>query len=349
MQEEQRHIERAARLHWFHWLVVAGSLLLTLGAWQISRQSIEEKIALQFDREARQAVELVTERLEKYEDALWAGVAAIHANGGDIGYERWQIFAERLRIDIRHPGINGIGVIHYVPPTGLAEYLSEQRQTRPEYRVHPVHQKKEYWPITLIEPVALNREAVGLDMAHETNRHTAAMRARDSARARITAPITLVQDSDRTPGFLFFAPFYQDPQPSTLQERRERFTGLVYAPFVVKNLMEGTLREENRLVGIRIIDSDQVLYDEHRASSADFDASPRYSKQYEVDLYGRSWIFDVRAKKRFRDATDSAQPMIILFGGIIIDTLLLILFVLLANANQRAVSFIHRLLDYRQE
>ncbi|MBT3536911.1 MAG: hypothetical protein HN478_23730, partial [Rhodospirillaceae bacterium] len=31
--EEHERIERAGKLHWFHWLIVGASLILTLSAW----------------------------------------------------------------------------------------------------------------------------------------------------------------------------------------------------------------------------------------------------------------------------------------------------------------------------
>jgi hypothetical protein len=61
-----------------------------------------------------------------------------------------------------------------------------------------------------------------------------------------------VQDSARTPGSLFFVPFYRNGVHDTVQARRANFTGLVYAPFIVKILMLRTLENAKRNVDIRI-------------------------------------------------------------------------------------------------
>jgi CHASE1-domain containing sensor protein len=45
-------------------------------------------------------------------------------------------------------------------------------------------------------------------VAHEKNRLSGALNARDTGEANITVPIVLVQDSEKTPGFLFYTPFY---------------------------------------------------------------------------------------------------------------------------------------------
>ena len=339
MGEVKKLSKISGQLHWVHWTVVFFSLALTVGAWWMSKQHIKDKAQNRFEREASQTIELVTERMQKYEDGLWGGVSAIQTMGGNVSYQDWATFSDSLRIEKKYPGINGIGVIHYVSPEKLETYLTEQRRMRPNYKIHPKHTNPEYWPITYIEPSNLNAKAVGLDMAHENNRFEAAKKARDTGRAQITGPIVLVQDEGKTPGFLFYAPFYKGGTYSSLEDRQKHFTGLVYAPFVVKKLMEGTLRKENRHVGIKITDGSDILYDEYDEQFKEFDKNPLYTKQVEMDFYGRQWIFDIRSTTAFRAVINSNQPLVILFGGIVIDTLLLLLFLTLVKSNQKTMQY----------
>ncbi len=349
LDRERDAVSKAGKLHLIHWSVISLSLLLTFAAWYFSKQQVDEKIEFQFTRESDQVVELVSERMRKYEDGLWGGVSAIQARGGDISYKDWLTFANSLQIDLKYPGINGIGVVHYVAPDKLGSYLKDQRQDRPNFHLHPEHKETEFWPITAIEPVSLNAKAIGLDMAHEENRHTAAKRARDSGSAQITGPIVLVQDEGRTPGFLFYAPFYKGGVYETQEDRRENITGLVYAPFVVKKLMAGTLEKDKRHVGISIVDGNELLYDEHVETETDFDPDPLYTKTYSVELYGREWSFDIRSTKSFRHAASNSQPLIILAGGIFIDSLLFALFLVLSRANRRAIAFADRMTSQLRE
>lgn len=341
--QEKARIERSGRLHWYHWALVLASLALTLTAWAITKHQVEEKNETRFSREADGLLELVRERMEKYENSLWSGVSAIQMAGGNVSLERWQRFAHTLSIDTKYPGINGIGVIHYIEPDNLAGYLDEQRRARPDFRIFPPHEHSEFWPITYVEPSAPNLKAIGLDMAHETNRFTAAKSARDSGESRITGPIELVQDRERTPGFLFYAPFYRSGAHRTTEERRENFLGLVYAPFVVKKLMAGTLQKENRHVGISIRDQDTSLYSEHTKAEPDYDPDALFSRTVEIDVYGRTWTFDLRSTRSFRENSSSAQPTIILSSGLLIDALLLALFIFLTRANRNATAFAQRM------
>ncbi|MGB1908146.1 MAG: CHASE domain-containing protein, partial [Spongiibacter sp.] len=136
---EEKALERAGRLHWFHWLVLAFSLVLTLSVWQYSSRQLQEKMDNRFTQQGEQIAALVKERLQKYEDALWSGVAAIHSHGGDISFADWQTFAEALHIGEKYPGINGIGVIHQVAPQQRQQYLALQRTERPDFQIHPSH------------------------------------------------------------------------------------------------------------------------------------------------------------------------------------------------------------------
>ncbi|MBT5550618.1 MAG: hypothetical protein HOJ79_09090 [Nitrospina sp.] len=218
---DRKSMDQSGTLHWYHWLVVILSILLTLFAWHFSKKQVDEKNKIQFLREADQIAELISERMRKYEDGLWGGVAGIQAKGGDISLDDWGIFADSLQINFKYPGINGIGVVHYIPPQKLNSYLEKQRKQRPDFHIHPKHNENEHFPITYIEPVNVNAKAIGLDMAHETNRYTAAKKARDTGLAQITGPITLVQDEGKTPGFLFYAPFYKENAFGSLEERKK--------------------------------------------------------------------------------------------------------------------------------
>ncbi len=343
LTKERELLARAGRLHWIHWAIILLSGLVTSGAWYFAKSQVEEKSRSQFDRESSHVLELVQERMQKYEDALWGGVAAIQSQGGKMQYTEWQTFAQSLHIDTKYPGISGIGVIQYVSSEDLAAHVAFQRLQRSDYNVHPMHSQNEYLPIVFIEPEAPNAKAVGLDMAHETNRYATALKARDEGVANITGPIVLVQDEGSTPGFLFYAPYYAGGRYNDINERRQSFAGMVYAPFTVSNLMEGTLRKENRRVGIRLSDSGQLMYDENVKGESDFDPNPLFTTERSVELYGRSWTFEVWSTKSFRNASNSHQPKLILIGGITIDLLLFGIFLLLSRASRRTLRFADRM------
>lgn len=325
------------RLHWYHWLVVGLSLVITFAAWYFAKQQIEGETLDRFHQEAGQVTEHVIERMEKYEDALWSGVAAIHAHGGNMSRSEWRVFAGVLQIERRYPGISGIGVIYNVPGNKLQSFLAEQPRERPHFEIYPAHGKDTYLPITYIEPEESNLKAVGLDMVHESNRYKAAQEARDSGEVQITGPIVLVQDAAKLPGFLIYAPFYNDDLKATETERQQTFKGMVYAPFKFRELMKGVLGKDRREIRLRVADGDEELYDERGETESIADA--RFVTTIDVTLYGRAWTFTFWSTPAFGESTSNNQPLIILGGGIFIDSLLLIFFFMLSRANRRTIAF----------
>ncbi|QDT11384.1 CHASE domain-containing protein [Planctomycetes bacterium K23_9] len=321
-------------LPWFHWAVVFMSLGLTLFAWYFSRNQLKGKIAAQFDRETDRVIALVIERMAKYEDALRSGVAFIDTNDGEVDYAAWEKFATSIEIEKRYPGINGIGIIKSFPKDQVAAFVQSRRRQHPDFSIHPRHDGDELWPISSINPLNGNQQALGLDIAHESSRLAAARKARESGAEQITAPIVLVQDSMKTPGFLFYVPFYKPSiNPSNPDKQ---FAGLVYAPFVFRTLMQGVLQKQRRSVAIRISDSADVLFDEHVDTDQDYDPDPLLKNQVAIPLYGRTWEFDVWSTEAFREGVDSSKPATILICGIIIDSLLIGLLLLIARDTRRA-------------
>jgi len=100
-----------------HWIAIGLSIVVTIAAWQYSKQLIALRTQARFDKAADSIPDLMRERLQKYELALLAGVSALKANGGEFNWGEWRVFADSLDIEHLYPGINGIGLIHQVEPT----------------------------------------------------------------------------------------------------------------------------------------------------------------------------------------------------------------------------------------
>lgn len=322
----------------YHWSVMFLSILLTLIAWIISSNQIQEKRSELFKIQVEQLLTRISERMAHYEVALKAGAAAIQSIAHDTHVEEWARFSEALHLNDTYPGINGVGVIYYIKPTKLSKFLEAQRQSRPNFKIHPIHDKQEYWPITYIEPLMGNEKAVGLDMAFERNRLSAAKMARDTGTTQITAPIILVQDSKKTPGFLQYVPFYNNQNIKTSEQRYQNFVGHVYAPFIMSTLMEAALKQSGRQLAFSISDGDNVLYDELVFSNIHYDITPLFKKEITLDMYGRPWTFNIQTATSFRKSTSSNQPLIILGSGIVINIMLLFLFITLTRSQQNAIA-----------
>jgi len=338
--ERQKLID-SSRFHGIHWLILALSSILTIGAWYVASEQVNKKITERFERESLHVILLVKERMQLYEHALWGAVAFVDASEDDITDQQWKSYSNSLRIDKTYPGINGLGIIYNVKTEQRNSFIEKHQESRPNFSIKPPHNEHELWPITYIEPLTTNMQAVGLDVAFEENRYYGVKNARDTGIAQLTGPITLVQDAKKTPGFLFYAPFYKKGMlHNSVSTRQESIQGVTYAPFIMSKLISGTLAVDQRHVSLKISDTGQSLYDDMDNSLADkIDPKPQFTDKIDVSFYGRQWQFTISSNLNFREASGSSQPYFILAGGIVIDLLLLALFIVLSRSNKQALVY----------
>ena len=150
-----------------------------------------------------------------------------------------------------------------------------------------------------------------------------------------------MQDAKKTPGFLFYAPFYNKAMAhDSVKTRQESIQGVAYAPFIMDKLISGTLAVDKRHVTLNISDNGQSMYkDSDNAGNSKIDAKPLFIQQKNINLYGRQWQFTISSNLDFRAAAESNQPFFILVGGIVINLLLLLLFIFLSRANKQALEY----------
>ncbi len=323
--------EQASRLTGLHWTVLVLALALTFIGAMIARNEAAQAADARFDKVVERVVEQVDFRMSTYETALLAGVAGLHASSERPTRAQWRTFADRLAIDTNYPGIAGIGLIVAVSRENVDTHIAEYRRDRPTYQPYPEHDMDELLPIVYVEPEARNLAAIGLDMAHEARRYSAARRARDTRSTQITAPIQLVQDDVGQQGFLLLAPFYNSDMNASWDARPGAFLGFVYAPFNFNDLLVGALGRDNREVAIKLTDGTSVLFDEFESSTG----NERHRTNRILPMFGREWEFEFRSNEFLPDTGVSTA---ILIAGLSIDLFLLYVFVSMARANRRALA-----------
>jgi PAS domain S-box-containing protein len=195
-------------------LPVAGLLILLLSlgvtfyAWKMVTHNVYEKNAAEFTALAQESETALLHRIDSYQHVLLGGVGFFQG-AGTVSRAQWRTYVEAIDIRHNYPGIDGIGWIADVRPQELQDFTDAVRsQGQDNFAVHPETASPDHFIIEYIEPVELNREAVGLNIAFEKNRYEAALLARASRSPVITKPITLVQADKRGPGFLMLVPIY---------------------------------------------------------------------------------------------------------------------------------------------
>jgi len=242
-------------LGWF----VSGWLYFTLST-AASDKDQNNFISIIEDKETA-----IKNQFDIYQNTLIASTGYF-INSDYISTENWRNYINIVEIQRRYPGIMGVGFIMPFTSNELDHYVQkfhqkEKRQllikpvphvTRP----NPDTTGKNHFIITHIEPYESNREALGVDIATERNRITAAQRSRDTGTPIMTDRITLVQDGQKKPGFLLFVPIYRPDMPTnSINQRRAACIGWAYAPFKTEEFIKSLLGKKFSQVSYEIYDN----------------------------------------------------------------------------------------------
>lgn len=303
--------------------------------WGYSTNLIEEKIRLQFTKQSDELVETILSRLSHYEDALWGGGAFLQASPSKINFQQWQRYVQSLEILQRYPGINGMGVIFNVDRRQLPDFLAWQQQQRPEFDIHPKLDNPRLLIRTYISPVEGNIPAIGLDISSEKTSLETAKLAMQSGRAIMTAPMVLAQDTNHTPGFLLFMPFYTKQNLTSVMEREQYFAGLIFAPFIMQKIMAGTLNASKPLLGIKITDGGKLLFQDQIGNGSISSSRKALNSKHSKTVFGRKWVIEIYTNEGFLAHFSSMQPLIILVTGLLINIILIFFFLQISYQKQQ--------------
>ena len=286
-----------------------GLQLAALSArWQ-ERQNTEEANQ-KFSELAQDMADDVEQLLRNYEKGVRGLRGAVVAAGGSaVSREQILAYSATRDVDVEFPGARGFGVIWRVPAAAEAAYV--QRAAADGWPGFAVKQLTphagERFVITYIEPVGRNRQAVGLDIASESNRRTAAETAMRTGTATLTAPITIVQATGKpSRAFLLLLPIYRQGAALGSAAQREQATlGWSYAPLVIDEVLEQLPRSRGYY----------TLLLRDRAETAPFYTSPptetrpdalRWSGEF--DLFGRRWEAQLQATPAFMTSLRQQDP-----------------------------------------
>jgi len=327
-----------ARLRWkgegLGGLPVAGLLILLLSlgvtfyAWKMVAHYVYEKNAAEFTSLAQESETALLHRIDSYQHVLLGGVGFFQG-AGTVSRAQWRTYVDAIDIQRNYPGINGIGWIADVQPQGLQDFTDAIRsQGQDNFTVHPETASPDHFIIEYIEPVELNREAVGLNIAFEKNRYEAALLARASGTPVVTKPIILVQADKRGPGFLMLVPIYDHgPDSRALQEgTAATFRGWVYAAFVAESFLTGLTNNQGRALQMQVYDQEQAnspIYDSHANPiyanhSSHLSRNPAFSVRKVLSVGHRRWDVTWQSTPEFETTTRGEEPTLVLASGVLL-------------------------------
>lgn len=309
-------------------LVLVFGLAATAVATHLVLENAGVKNRQSFQEQVHQLEKAMMARMEAYVGLLRSGAGLFAADPG-LTLEQFRAFHERLKIDRNYAGVQGYGFTRRMLKAEVTGCVERQRaQGLTNFAVWPMEpDRDEYHSIVFLEPMdTRNRRALGYDMFSEKNRRAAMELARDTGDAAMTAKVRLVQegaDADH-PGFLIYVPVYRGGAvPGTIEERREKLSGFVYAPFRAGDLFDAMLSSQlGDGLRVAIWDGTEASLGSLLYQSKGYDAANTIERRVirPAGAAQRKWTIGYAAARRFSDI--SAQLLIVPLLGTIASLLL---------------------------
>ncbi len=281
-------------------------------ALQAATQAAAQAYALAIDASFR-----------RFEYGLRGARGAVVVAGSALSRSLFQRYSATRDYAREFPGARGFGYIAVVEPGSEAAFLAAARgDGKPDFAIRQLqpHAGARY-VIQYIEPFSANAAAVGLDIASEVRRRTAAQAAMATGKATLTAPITLVQAGAKArQSFLMLLPV-------------DANRGWVYAPLITQEVLEGlTLDGASR--------GRLTLSDITDGVDASFYSSPRKIvsgavSELDFPVVGRTWRLRVEATPALLASLNLMPVPYILAGGILLSLLLAVLLALWSASHRR--------------
>ncbi|MDL5032274.1 PAS-domain containing protein [Pelomonas sp. APW6] len=241
------------------WLLplLVGLLGLATTAWttRFAQRSQDAASDARFDEASEHVVNDIKRRLSLAQYGF-QGVRGVFAANPEAGYREFQRYVQSLDLAHEFPGVTGFGLISRVAPDGLPALERQlQAEGASAFQVKTSGSGQDLLYIArYIEPLKDNASSWGSDIGAEPRRRHAIDSAIRSGRPTFTQPITLVRDGKAAPGFLLIQALYR-PGASleTIQERGQALLGLVYAPIVVEQALQGVSRSAGGQLSVRVL------------------------------------------------------------------------------------------------
>lgn len=325
-------------------VLLCGALASLTGARWLQEQ-VEDEARAEFQRISQGEAHEVQDRFRRPVFGLM-GLRGLYATHPHVSRDAFRRFMDTRDLPIEFPGVRGFGFIKPVRKGEVDEFLrAERADGAPGFDIRqfaPGHEDERF-VIKLIEPGARNRGAQGLDVGSERVRREGVLQALATEEPTTTGMVTLVQDERSRPGVLMYLPVYE--QRPDAPERR--LQGLVYAPIIIAELLQGLGEGAASPVQIDLFDTASgtpegpLMYATASAappSEATQARAPRYEILHVVDAPGRLLTMRIRSTPAFEavHSTRWAWPLACI--GLLASALLAALLRQQINGRARAES-----------
>ncbi|WP_423148276.1 CHASE domain-containing sensor histidine kinase [Rubrolithibacter danxiaensis] len=326
-------IKSFLRTYYPAFLILVSLIAFSFYAFYESTVSFKTQRAKLFEIRIQRITETVRTRIIDYVQIL-QGCKAVFYASDSVTAKDWKSYTENLKVSSNYPGIQAIAYARYIPKPESRQVEQSLRKTGfPNFKIRSTFKNNYLSPIIFIEPLDFrNLRALGFDMYSETIRREAMDRAIITGKAALSRKVKLVQETNQNvqPGFLLYLPVYKNNEIiKSVADRKKNIIGFVYNAFRAYDLMNAVLKQFDD-VDIEIYDGNTVEEESLLYNSDSVLHAARKYKNYEKDIYadtvinniGTPWHIHVTTRPNFGSAIEKRQPILVLFFGLAISSLL---------------------------
>lgn len=336
------------------WIVLVMGVVLSIAAWVFTRVMVDRDAHHRFQAATNDVAANAQTFIRSYTNLLY-GMQGLFQADPAVGHAAFNRYIYALNLPLRYPGVRSVSYAHRVPASAKAEFERRLRRDSELIRrgygnvvIRPAGERSEYFVITYIEPLHINKTALGYDVASDEERMALVERARDTGMPTLSGRLALAIDPTRseTGVVLRLALYRKDAFVPDTERRRKALIGLANVTFAANDLAERVLSGEGHAaftLSIHdggYIDSDpkpapQELYS--NAALRPPQSGAVFNHSVFIEAGQRRWEMKFSAPRNsFLRPADRGLPWAALTAGLVASLLLAALIHSLIGSRQRA-------------
>jgi PAS domain S-box-containing protein len=331
-------------------LVLAAGLAIAYGASRLVAGHLDREAAARFEARGAALTAHLERRLDDLRNLI-LGLQGLFIASSHVSREEFNQYSATLDLAKRLEGLQALSFQRRILQSEKAAFVERVRNDRsldpngfPDFTIRPPGERAEYLVIDFIEPLALNRSALGFDAATQAGNADAIRLARDSGRMHVSEPFQIVQSPDGAPRVVLRAPVYRRGAPAhSTHERRLALKGFVVLTVETRsafsNYFNAMLAPGERLLieDAGLAEGSSIVARKLVAELGGNDGRPVLSKRVDIEFGGRKWALQYSADAAWLAGQPGRGHVpTVLAGGAVISLLLAALYYALASARNRA-------------
>lgn len=339
------------RLHlllFLAWVLPVIGIVSTVKGYRVMRSRIETEESEKFDRRTFLVRAAVRERLNTLENALRE--ITFSMAGRDLTPQKWNQVTKKFDLDTDYPDFGFIAYADRIETNNVAKSLAEyERLNGRRWKFFPKSSSSELMPIMFVYSPDKKQKILGYDFSAVPAYNSVIEDMASKNRVRIIPDFGITK-RDSLGMILMLGPVYRkDVSLAAEYTRIEGFKGTVIAQILPRKMMQMVLlnrdiREIATEVDIEIYQdiepgNPDIIYDSDKdigGKPADRVSNP-LARIYPFAIGGVRWSLLLETKPAFQPREARKEAELVLWGGVIINLLLLVISTTLINLRKRAL------------